>query len=609
MRRIPSTLIRTSLFVVTLAGPLLAADAHAQTADNLLVLINETSAASVQIGEYYARKRAVPANQVLRIKTAIAEDIARSDFEQQIEAPIARWLERQGAHDRILYLVLTKGVPLRIVGSAGRDGTVASVDSELTLLYRKLTGRALPPQGRVPNPYFLADAPLERARPFTHETADIFVVTRLDGFTIPDVLALIDRGLTPARAGRIVLDGKAAWDNTGNRWLQGAADRLRTQGLGDGVVFDATSRILSNETGLLGYYSWGSNDPALKDRRPNLSFVPGALAGMFVSTDARTFAEPPAAWTIGPWTNRASFFGGSPQSLIGDLIRLGVTGVSGHVAEPYLDGTARPEILFPAYLAGFNLAESFYLAVPYVSWQTIVIGDPLCAPLKTKPLGVAAIDNGLDAATGFPQFFGAHRSRALAEAGIKPALVTLLMKAEASLARGDVAAGRSALEQTIQIDDTFTLGHVRLAALYEQAGDHDKAIARYRAVLTRQPNHAVALNNLAYALAEHARSPHEALPLAQQAYALMKGSPAVMDTLGWILHLVGENGQASGVLAAAVKGDPANAEIRRHAAIVYAETGHLEAAVSELTRALELDPSSAERDDVKRLRAKLKASR
>ena len=56
---------------------------------------------------------------------------------------------------------------------------------------------------------------------------------------------------------------------------------------------------------------------------------------MFVSTDGRTFKEPPADWTIGPWTDPKKFFANSPQSLAGDLIREGVTGVAGHVAEPY----------------------------------------------------------------------------------------------------------------------------------------------------------------------------------------------------------------------------------------------------------------------------------
>jgi hypothetical protein len=44
----------------------------------------------------------------------------------------------------------------------------------------------------------------------------------------------------------------------------------------------------------------------------------------------------------------------------------------------------RPQTLFPAYLSGFNLAESFYLSIPALSWQTVVIGDPLCRPFKQE---------------------------------------------------------------------------------------------------------------------------------------------------------------------------------------------------------------------------------
>ena len=66
----------------------------------------------------------------------------------------------------------------------------------------------------------------------------------------------------------------------------------------------------------------------------------------------RTFREPPADWTIGNWDDKQSYFAGSPQSLTGDLIHAGVTGMAGHVAEPFLDATIRPDLLFPAYVTG-----------------------------------------------------------------------------------------------------------------------------------------------------------------------------------------------------------------------------------------------------------------
>src|SRR4030095_3633917 len=140
--------------------------------------------------------------------------------------------------------------------------------------------------------------------------------------------------------------------------------------------------------------------------------APGAIAGTFAGADARTFQPPPQAWVpMKDPSNRATWFGGSPQSLVGDLIREGVTGVAGNVAEPFLQGGVRPNLLFPAYLAGFNLAEAFYLSTPYLSWETVIVGDPLCQPFMQKALAKADVDPAVDAATDLPSFFSERRLR------------------------------------------------------------------------------------------------------------------------------------------------------------------------------------------------------
>ena len=139
--------------------------------------------------------------QVLRLPLPVAEEISRADYEQKIEGPIGFWIASHAAQDRIAYIVLTKGVPLRIAGTGGTAGTVASVDSELTLLYRKLAGRAINPAGSVRNPYF-HDAPASTPAPrFTHRTHDIYLVGRLDGYATADVKAMIDKGLAPSSNG------------------------------------------------------------------------------------------------------------------------------------------------------------------------------------------------------------------------------------------------------------------------------------------------------------------------------------------------------------------------------------------------------------------------
>jgi uncharacterized protein (TIGR03790 family) len=581
----------------------------AQGPENVLLIVNETSAASVEIGDYYAAKRSIPRENILRLRLTAGEAIERADYERQIEGPIANWLMRNFAQDRILYIVVTKGIPLRISGTGGQDGTVASVDSELTLIYRKLAGPTVQIAGRTNNPYFRGDSS-GSPKLFTHEDYDIYLVTRLDGYTVADVRGLIDRAFAPARQGTIVLDDKASSPSENNPWLKSAADATRTAIGSNRVMYDTTGTVLKDITNVLGYYSWGSNDPAIRERHLNLRFVNGALAAMFISTDARTLNEPPSDWKIGAGDDPTTQFAGSQQSLIGDLIRDGVTGTAGHVAEPYLDATIRPNIVFPAYLAGGNLAESFYSAMPYLSWQTVVIGDPLCAPFRSMPLSQRQIDKGPDPATEEPMFFSSWRLKALSSPAMNPIgvdteIVKMLMHADAKGRKQDLAGMRLILEDATARDKRLGPANLTLALLYDQVGEFDKGIERYRRVLEIQADNLVALNNLAYSLAVRRKTPQEGLPFAEKAYSLTNRNPSIADTLGWIVHLIGDNRRAKGLFAEAIQLAPQSAEIRAHAAIVAEALGEKDAARQELSRALELDPKLASSGDIQQLQMKL----
>jgi uncharacterized protein (TIGR03790 family) len=86
---------------------------------------------------------------------------------------------------------------------------------------------------------------------------------------------------------------------------------------------------------------------------------------------------PPPGWELGTWRDQKSWFAGAPQTVAADYIHEGATGASGQVFEPYLAFCPRPDFVLPAYYSGRNLAESFYLGVPGLSWMTVIIGDPL----------------------------------------------------------------------------------------------------------------------------------------------------------------------------------------------------------------------------------------
>jgi len=591
------------LFVVALLS---APPAFAQSGANVLLVVNEISPDSERIASHYARVRSVPQEQILRVKVEAADEIDRASFTSQIQAPVTIWLQAHAAQDRILYIVLTKGIPLRIKGTSGRSGTGASVDSELTLLYQRLVGLTPAVDGRVANPYFLGAAPVAEARPFGREAFGVYLVTRLDGFTVEDVTGLIDRGAAPVPEGHVLLDQRAGTGAvTGNGWLQQAADVLAEAGFKERVTLETSGAVLSGRTGVLGYYSWGSNDPAITTRRLGLGFVPGAIAASYVSTDGRTFKEPPAGWTIGKWTDRSTFFAGSPQSLAGDVIREGVTGVAAHVEEPFLDASIRPDILFPAYVAGFNLAESFYLAMPYLSWHTVVVGDPLCAPFPRRALQPADIDKGIDPTTELPALFSARRLAVLAR-GTTQEAARAVLRSEARLARDDRAGAQKALEEATALDPKYVAAQLRLAGEYEAQEAYDKAIERYRSVLAVNPDNIIALNNLAYALAIRRGEAAEAIGFAERAMRLSGGrSLEIADTLAWVQHALGRDQEAADILERIVKASPEQAVFRLHAAAVYAALGRLEEASTQLREAVRLDPELEKSDEAKALRAKL----
>ena len=595
-------LFRRLLILLTAAGALVLAtggSAAAQSAANVLVVANDRSPASSEIATDYVRQRAVPQDNVCHVSVPLNESISLAEYQGLIEKPIWGCIVRNHAQDRILYIVLTKDIPIRITGTTGHDGTVSSVDSELTLLYRRATGHPTQQAGSIPNPYFARD---NSPGPFTHARYDIYLVTRLDGYTVDDVRGLIERGAAPQKTGKIVLDERSSWsDPGGNSWLHLTAAELRGQGLADRVLLDESANVVTHVDGVLGYYSWGSNDPAIRIRDFNLKFLPGALAAEFVSSDARTFKEPPASWLPG---NDADKFAGTPQSLIGDFIHAGVTGTAGHVDEPYLDGTIRPDILFPAYLSGANLAEAFYAAMPYLSWQTIVIGDPLCAPFRRTPLTELQIDPGPDPDMLLPRFFAERRAGTVGSH--VHAAAAAFIRASALADANDKAGMLKALTDAIAADPHFTAARMAMALPADAEGRFDDAIVQYRAILDYEPNNWLALNNLAYSLAINKHAPAEALPLAQNAVEVTKSAvPDALDTLAWVEHLLGKDADAQGLIANASDHAPDSPEIRLHAAAIYAALNDEPHASSELAAALKLDPKLADRDDVKALQKRL----
>jgi uncharacterized protein (TIGR03790 family) len=344
------------------AGLVLAASAGATGPERVLLVTNRNSKASGEIADYYAAKRKISPRQVCMIAAPEGEQIARPDYERTVEAAVRKCLAERGLTEQIFYIVTTLGVPLHIQGTIGREATASSVDSELTLLYARMKGLTVAVPGPQRNPmYKQTDAP------FSHRAYPIYLVTRLAAYDVAGVKALIDRGLAARNRGTVYLDMQEGSDEAGESWLRDA-HILLPAGRSE---LEQTKEVWYGKRNAIGHASWGSNDKQRKQRPLGFQWLPGAIATEYVSTNGRTFQKPPADWKYG------QEFGGSKQSLTADLIADGATGASGHTEEPLLGYTPHPELLFPAYLGGRNLAESFYISILALGWMNIMVGDPL----------------------------------------------------------------------------------------------------------------------------------------------------------------------------------------------------------------------------------------
>src|SRR5579863_7587317 len=126
----------------------------AQTPDQVLVVVNKQSPDSRVIGQYYMQQRKIPAGNLCLIDVPLDDDIDRDAYQSGVEAPIGKFLTQKNLTESILYIVTTKGVPLRVHGPGdGLSNTGASIDSELTLLYPRLHGVAIPLAGPAVNPF------------------------------------------------------------------------------------------------------------------------------------------------------------------------------------------------------------------------------------------------------------------------------------------------------------------------------------------------------------------------------------------------------------------------------------------------------------------------
>ncbi len=384
----------------------------------------------------------------------------------------------RGLRERVRCIVLCRGIPHRLRDSDNpgtgdqstslltewetqRDATCASVDSELVLLWQNLSageaglGRDSFSDNYILNPYFSQDisaGPAPAINSFTSAyndvpkaltfglaggrvvistgtgatrltPGDMVLVCRLDGNTVDDVRAMIDRardvvydtdahaiildesdsnGVSDTRSNDeldnsetviprgddfertrdlLLFDGRFAPANVIYNPLRDAAQFVlgpkivgATAADPDGV-FNGQGLIVSQPIIFVGHY--GSNHVG----------EPGGNAGGARFAESYNYANGAIFNTLESFNGRAFSGTGTQlqQEQIADFIAAGGTFAIGHAWEPLADTIADNELLIQNFVLGnLTWAEAAYASIPAISWAHIVLGDPLARARRTS---------------------------------------------------------------------------------------------------------------------------------------------------------------------------------------------------------------------------------
>lgn len=351
---------------------------------SVAVLYNTNDADSEKIARAYLAARAIPETNLIGLPMPVSAEITRQQFEATIKGPLAavfdqrQWWQRAkdpngkivAVKNQIRVLVTIRGVPLKIAHQAPAtppppaapgvapqftNHNEAAVDSELCILGVE----GLPIEGPLRNQYFQNTTPIAEAKmPF------LLLVGRIDAH-IPEVcLRMIRDAVATERSG---LWGRAFVDIAkkipeGDKWLENIIKANTERGIPS--VVDRNPETFPSHypmTQAALYYGWysGNRDGPLLN--PAFTFKQGAVAMHIHSFSAVQLRNPAANWSAA-------------------LLAHGAAATVGNVYEPYLGPSHNLDVLHERLLAGFSLVEAAYMALPVLSWQSVVLGDPLYRP-------------------------------------------------------------------------------------------------------------------------------------------------------------------------------------------------------------------------------------
>lgn len=171
--------------------------------------------------------------------------------------------------------------------------------------------------------------------------------------------------------------------------------------------------------------------------------------------------------------------------------------------------------------------------------------------------------------------------------------------------KGDAQGSLDAVKKGQELAPNHPLANLQLAMTYESMGNRPAARPYYETVLRTEPDNPIALNNLAYMMAEEGRDLDQALTYAQRAKQKAANNDEIADTLGWIYIKKNLSDSAIDIFKGLVVKQPKNSTFHYHLAMALYQKGDKAKAKQSLETALSLKPGKDEENKIRELMAKV----
>ena len=332
---------------------------------NVVVVINQNSSNSVQLGNYYREKRQVPPQNVLRINWSGSNiEWTQTDYNNTLLNPFLAMLASRGLTNQIDYVVLSMDIPYRVTTpTTGANSTTSTLFYGFKPDTRDINSCPLATNSTS---LYAGSENIFRQTPPISAESNSFMVFMITHTNLAMAEQIIDQGV--------------ASDSTfpqQTAWLTHSIDTARNVRYlaSDNTVFN--SRISGNFSVMItninyvlfftGQILGAQNGWSFYAVLPN-TFVPGAMADNLTSFGGMIFEN-------------------TGQTTLLPFLGAGATASYGTVVEPcaYPQKFPDPQAYF--YQArGFSLAESYYQSLTN-GYQGLIVGEPLAAPFAQPASG------------------------------------------------------------------------------------------------------------------------------------------------------------------------------------------------------------------------------